>query len=111
MSGSNLAQGGAGGWSGSTTVGFVDNLYNRGESGITNRIAVELSTQTDFAPWGGTITFDSDDVAWHYDHTTSVDAGQFDFYSAALHELLHAIGFGTSNSWDDLVSRGIFTGS
>lgn len=102
---------GAGGWSGSGTVGFVDNLYNRGESGITNGSAVELGTQTDFAPWGGTITFDNDDVAWHYDHTTSVDAGKFDFYSAALHELVHAIGFGNSNSWDDLVSSGTFTGS
>ncbi len=111
LSGSNLAQGGPGGWSGSGTVGFVDNLYNRGESGITNGSAVELGTQTDFAPWGGTITFDNDDVAWHYDHTTSVDAGKYDFYSAALHELVHAIGFGTSNSWDDLVSSGTFTGS
>ena len=80
---------GAGGWSGSGTVGFVDNLYNRGESGITNGSAVELGTQTDFAPWGGTITFDNDDVAWHYDHTTSVDAGKYDFYSTALHELVH----------------------
>lgn len=111
LSGSNLAQGGPGGWSGSGTVGFVDNLYNRGESGITNGSAVELGTQTDFAPWGGTITFDNDDVAWHYDHTTSVDAGKYDFYSTALHELVHAIGFGTSNSWDDLVSGGTFTGS
>ena len=82
----------------------MDNLYNQGESGITNGSAVELGTQTDFAPWGGTITFDNDDVAWHYDHTTSVDAGKYDFYSAALHELVHAIGFGTSNSWDHLVS-------
>ncbi|MEK9948954.1 MAG: PEP-CTERM sorting domain-containing protein [Verrucomicrobiales bacterium] len=118
LSGSNLAQGGPGGWSGTGTVDFVDNLYNRGESGITNGSAVQLATQTDFAPWGGTITFDNDDVAWHYDHTTAVDAGKFDFYSAALHELAHAIGFGTAvagegidGSWEALVSSGTFTGS
>ncbi len=40
-----------------------------------------------------------------------MDAGNFDFYSAALHELIHAIGFGASNPWDDLVSSGTFIGS
>jgi MYXO-CTERM domain-containing protein len=48
---------------------------------------------------------------WHFDHTTDVAFGKFDFYSVALHEVLHAIGFGVSDSWDDLVSGTDWLGS
>ncbi|MBT8044447.1 MAG: hypothetical protein KJO79_05795 [Verrucomicrobiae bacterium] len=41
---------------------------------------------------------------WHFDHTTPVTAGKVDFYSVALHELLHAVGFGVSATWDDQLS-------
>ena len=41
---------------------------------------------------------------WHYDHTTAVSAGKNDFYSVALHEILHSIGFGTASTWDLLRS-------
>lgn len=41
---------------------------------------------------------------WHFDHTTSVAAGKYDFYSVAVHEVLHALGFGTAEAWDDQVS-------
>jgi len=43
-------------------------------------------------------------ASWHFDHTTSVAAGKDDFYSVALHEILHALGYGTAQSWDDQVS-------
>lgn len=49
--------------------------------------------------------------SWHFDHTTDVAAGKNDFYSVAVHEVLHAIGFGTSDSWDDLVSGTNWTGT
>jgi hypothetical protein len=39
------------------------------------------------------------DSYWHFDATTAVSSGQNDFYSVALHELMHAIGFGTSDTW------------
>ncbi|MEM6471370.1 MAG: PEP-CTERM sorting domain-containing protein [Planctomycetota bacterium] len=42
--------------------------------------------------------------SWHFDHTTDVAAGKNDFYSVALHETMHAIGFGGSESWDSLVN-------
>lgn len=51
------------------------------------------------------------DSNWHFDHTTSVAAGKDDFYSVALHETLHAIGIGGSQSWDDLVSGTDYLGS
>lgn len=41
---------------------------------------------------------------WHFDHTSDVAAGKDDFYSVALHEILHSIGFGTSQTWDELVN-------
>ena len=41
---------------------------------------------------------------WHWDHTTAPSAGQIDFYSVALHEMLHTLGFGSSVNWDALVN-------
>ncbi|MGB0991846.1 MAG: PEP-CTERM sorting domain-containing protein [Akkermansiaceae bacterium] len=42
---------------------------------------------------------------WHYDHTTPVAAGKMDLYSVALHEMLHALGIGLSETWDDFISN------
>lgn len=50
-------------------------------------------------------------ATWHYDHTTAVGAGENDYYSVALHEILHAIGFGTSNTWNAQRSGTTWTGS
>lgn len=47
---------------------------------------------------------------WHFDHTTDVAAGKSDFYSVALHETLHALGFGGSESWNALVNGTEFLG-
>jgi hypothetical protein len=63
-----------------------------------------------FAGWGGAISFDTDSN-WHLDHTTPPPAGKIDLYSVALHELTHALGFGTSNEWTALVSGSSFTGN
>ena len=43
---------------------------------------------------------------WHFDSTTTVAGGKNDFYSVALHETLHAIGFGTSDTWNSLITGG-----
>ena len=119
LGGSTLGQGGPGGFSaGNGGLGdfaaFVDNIRNRGEAGITDGAGTALATQTDFAPWGGTITFDNDPAGqWHYDHTTAVTAGKSDFYSVALHELTHVLGIGIANSWTTKVTGGggVFTGA
>jgi hypothetical protein len=40
---------------------------------------------------------------WQFDYTQPVGSNQYDFYSVALHELTHALGFGTSQSWNNEV--------
>jgi hypothetical protein len=73
--------------------------------------AIGMRGQTSgFARWGGSIAFDSP-TPWHFNHTTSPTAGTQDFYSVALHELAHAIGFGGSDAWEDLVDGTGFTGA
>lgn len=65
----------------------------------------------------GTIWFDNDtnndgsvdsapllSGSWNFDYNTTSFAGKNDFYSVALHELIHALGFGASESWDSLSS-------
>lgn len=53
----------------------------------------------------GTLSMNSDPtVLWHYNHTTAVEGDKNDFYSVALHEMLHAIGIGTSQTWNSKVS-------
>ncbi|BDS06038.1 hypothetical protein NT6N_10780 [Oceaniferula spumae] len=50
------------------------------------------------------------DDFWHFDHTTDVASGKRDFYSVALHEILHVIGVGTSDTWDSQISGTTWTG-
>lgn len=52
----------------------------------------------DLGPWGGSIAFDINS-AWHFDHTALPPPNRVDFYSIALHEIAHALGFGSATSW------------
>ena len=107
----NVAQGGPGGWSASyTKVAWIDQLMNRGQAGITDGLGNQLEEISDFSLWGGTITFDNDSTVWHTQPEADVPEGQFDFYTAALHELAHALGFGTSDSWLQQVVAGKLVG-
>lgn len=51
--------------------------------------------------WGGAVSFDSSGATdWHFDHLTTGDTGQADFYSVALHEIGHVLGLGPAwNEW------------
>ncbi|MBK1833185.1 PEP-CTERM sorting domain-containing protein [Roseibacillus ishigakijimensis] len=49
-------------------------------------------------------------LSWHYDHTIGVAGGKIDLYTVALHEILHAIGFGIGESWNSQVSGNEWTG-
>lgn len=103
LGGSTLGVGGAGGFSAGGSQQFLDVLDTRGQG----------SKATDFGPWGGAIAFDSDS-SWYFDSdvaTVESFSGN-DFYSVALHELSHLLGFGASDSWDNQINgSGQFTGS
>ncbi len=38
---------------------------------------------------------------WNFDYANTSFAGKNDFYSVALHEMIHSLGFGGSDSWDN----------
>ena len=50
----------------------------------------------------GSVVFD-DDANWHFDHTIPVAPGANDFYSVALHEILHTLGVGGTDSWNSMI--------
>lgn len=102
-----LATGGHGGYAGSGSEAFLDNVFSRGQAGAL------LPEQTDFGPWGGTISFNSTSD-WYFDPDVGTEEsfpGKYDFYSVAVHELAHVLGFGSAQSFDNLSSTGVFTGA
>ncbi len=104
LGGTRLGIGGPGGWSASGYQDWFDTLDFRGETPNSN---------LDFAPWGGMLAFDSVGTNWYFDSDTSTDesfAGT-DFYSVAIHEMGHILGYGTSDSWYYDVSGGYFYGA
>jgi len=101
---STLGLGGFGGFNASGTQSWADLISQRGQAGAPN---------TDFGPWGGSISFNNT-TSWYFDSdpsTVDVPGGQSDFYSVALHELGHVLGIGTATSWNNKISGGQFTGA
>jgi hypothetical protein len=72
------------------------------------------STTANFTlPFGltvGNLWFDTDSD-WHFDHTTAVAGGKIDFYTVALHELIHTLGVGGSQSWNENRSGSTWLGT
>lgn len=101
LSGSTLGSGGPGGFSASGTQAWFDRIRGRGNSGAI------ATPRTDFAPWGGAITFDTDST-WNFSQTSN--ATGFEFVTTALHEIGHVLGIGTSDVWLELTSTNFFTG-
>lgn len=84
---------------------FMDTVQSRGQAGALT------TPKTDFAPWGGSISFDIA-TNWFFGLTPSgLTANKIDFLSVATHELEHLLGFSTSQpSFANLISAGKFTG-
>ncbi len=47
---------------------------------------------------------------WHFDANTPVPSNRIDLYSVALHEIIHALGIGTSDSWNNRISGNNWNG-
>lgn len=96
MPGVEAGFGGPGGYSASGSTAWLNLLSNRGHTG--------------YAPWGGSVSFDSSE-RWHFGTTTAgLDSYELDFYSVAIHELGHILGFGTAPQWNAQVANGLFYG-
>ena len=101
--------GGPGGFSVSGTNAWRANVRSRGQSG-----AISATNPTDTAPWGGSVSFDSVGVNWHFGATTAgLTSTKADFVSLAVHELMHVVGFVNSNKafTRNINGSGLFTGT
>lgn len=94
---SGLGLGGPGGFNAVASPAFLENLQTRGEAGVDP----DSTNDTDFSLWGGTIAFDNA-VTWNFTLNEPV-SGENDLYSVALHEVAHVLGFGTSDSFRNLI--------
>ena len=140
LTGTTLGQAGPGG-SGVSVTGTVgggsiaaaiaaaESAYEHGRGGgpIITTLASDISGNPysfDMGARYGHVWFDNDTnndtlidtpaqlaANWHFDHTTAVAFGKDDFYSVALHEVLHTVGYGAGESWDSLVSGTNWTGA
>lgn len=100
----SLGFGGPGGYSASGNQPWLDLVAGRGEPGAL------ASPPTDFGPWGGAVTFNSA-LTWNFSLTSPGDNSLPGFTSIALHEVAHALGFGTADSFSAKVRSGAFAGA
>jgi hypothetical protein len=106
---SALGFGGMAGFQASGTAAWRDLVRSRGEPG-----AVSTTNPTDIAPAVGHITFDTSGVKWHFGRTTSgLASDEYEFVSAAIHELTHVLGIVDSpvTPWRALTYSGKFHGT
>jgi hypothetical protein len=91
---------------------------NSGDQNNINAITASLNSaittrgeSSGFSDWGGVIAFDNDgSTPWFFNHLGTPSGNVTDFYSVALHELEHTLGFGVSTNWTSLVDNSKFVG-
>lgn len=111
--GGSVAPGAVGTVAGAIANAEANEQHSRGAGPVINTVSGVFA--------GGAFSFDqgiragsvafNDTASWHFDHTTAVAAGTSDFFSVALHELLHVLGVGTSDTWTSLVSGTNYLGA
>lgn len=123
LSGATAGIGGPGGFSYSsnyTGSGQVTVPESAQIDAISNSFSNSINTRgqaTGFSRWGGTITFDTSSRNWSFDHTAAPVPSTTDFYSVAIHELAHALGFGeispppNNSVWQMLIAGNSFAGA
>jgi hypothetical protein len=100
-----LGQGAMGGYSGASG----DSVFNTAVSTRGQGVVVGANA-TDVGPWGGSITFTSNAQAGLSFSGAAPTNNTYDFFSIAIHELAHVLGFGTSDSWTRLAMGSAFLG-
>lgn len=101
-----LGEGTFGGVTVGGTQSFANLVLGRGQAGALG----PSQTQTDFSLTAGSMTFDSD-TDWYFGSDESgIGPNQADFYSVAMHEFAHLVGFGTALSFQNLVNGTSFGG-
>ena len=106
LGGSTLGVGGAGGFNVRGDLGFLNAVTTRGQTGAS------ATPATDIAPWGGTLSF-NETRDWYIDPDplTEEPFSGDDFFSVALHELIHLLGMSSgAASWNAHVDGVNFTG-
>lgn len=105
LGGLTIGEGGPGGYSCSGIGSFCANAVDRGQTNTTGNSA------TDFATWGGMISFNSTS-SWYFGLDESgLTNSQLDFYTVAVHEIAHVLGFGLAPSFEAQVNGSNFTSS
>jgi hypothetical protein len=87
-------------FSGSSTLGSTTANYDLFWAPTIGNLWFDDDTDND----GDTDSAAELNAYWHFNHTTAVATDKIDFYSVALHEILHALGYGTALTWTNLVS-------
>jgi hypothetical protein len=105
LPGTILGEGATGSYNNvSGSLDFVTAVSTRGQGNTRG------PTANDYGPWGGAIYFtDNPAVSWDFSNSPPT-GGQYDFFTAAEHEIAHVLGFGESDSWRRLVSGSTFVG-
>ena len=116
LGGTTLGVGGPGGfaWSQGGNGGFFTQSEVDQIDLITEGFASQVEDREEssgFANWGGAVSFDNDSSTdWHYDRDSLPGNGESDFYSVAVHEIAHALGWGASENWNNWVNGTLYTG-